>query len=96
MPSTFTDLGADLRDYADTAAVMAELDLIISPCTSPAHLAGALGRPVWIALSYVADWRWMRGTTESPWYPTARLYRQPAPGDWGSVIQAMIKDLKNI
>ena len=94
MPSTFTDLGADIRDYADTAAVMAELDLIISPCTSPAHLAGALGRPVWIALSFVADWRWMRATTESPWYPTARLYRQPSPGDWGSVIQTMIADLK--
>lgn len=94
MPSTFTDLGADLQDYADTAAVMAELDLIISACTSPAHLAGALGRPVWIALSYVADWRWMRATTESPWYPTARLYRQPRPGDWASVIQAMIAELR--
>jgi ADP-heptose:LPS heptosyltransferase len=65
---------------------MAELDLIITVDTSIAHLAGALGRPFWLLLSYAPDWRWLLDRDDSPWYPTARLFRQPAPGDWGSVV----------
>lgn len=91
MPASFTDLGAELASFTDTAAVMAGLDLVVSSCTAPAHLAGALGRPVWVMLSHTPDWRWLLGRDDSPWYPTARLFRQPAPGDWASVV-AMMRD----
>ena len=73
-------------DFGETAAMMANLDLVISVDTAMAHLAGALGRPVWILLSKAADWRWMIGRSDSPWYPTARLFRQKTPGDWDPVI----------
>jgi len=89
MPAGFVDLGPELRDLADTAAVMAELDLVISSCTAPAHLAGALGRPTWIMLPAASDWRWLIGRDDSPWYPTARLFRQPARGDWSSVVERL-------
>lgn len=88
LPSSFTDLGG-FTDFADTAAALAHMDLIISSCTGPAHLAGALGRPLWIALSHVADWRWMRGRDDTPWYPQARLFRQPRPGDWAGVVTSI-------
>ncbi|WP_109106136.1 tetratricopeptide repeat protein [Azospirillum sp. TSO35-2] len=91
-----TDLGAEIHDFADTAAIMAGLDLVITSCTAPAHLAGALGRPVWIMLPFAADWRWMEGRTDSPWYPTARLFRQPAPGDWTSVVAALSAELQAV
>lgn len=71
--------------FMDTAALMKNVDLVLSCDTSVAHLAGALGVPVWIALDYAADWRWMRGRDDSPWYPTMRLFRQASPGDWESV-----------
>jgi tetratricopeptide (TPR) repeat protein len=80
------DLGDALGDFASTAALMEQLDLIVTVDTSLAHLAGALGRPVWILLPYVADWRWLRDRNDSPWYPGARLFRQPARGDWASVV----------
>jgi tetratricopeptide (TPR) repeat protein len=86
-------LGEDLSDFADTAALLAELDLLISVDTSVAHLAGALGKPVWILLPYVADWRWLRNRDDSPWYPTARLFRQPRIGDWSSVIDRVATEL---
>ncbi len=70
----------------DTAAVMTNLDLVISVCTSMAHLAGALGTPVWVLLSEPADWRWLTEREDSPWYPTARLFRQKRRGDWDEVI----------
>lgn len=82
------------RDFQDTADIIAGLDLVITVDTSVAHLAGALGKPVWIMLpEHNTDWRWMRGRSDSPWYPSARLYRQPSPGDWGSVVRAVETDL---
>ncbi|MBB3264398.1 tetratricopeptide (TPR) repeat protein [Azospirillum sp. OGB3] len=85
MPSAFTDLAPEIRDFADTAAIMASLDLVVSSCTAPAHLAGALGVPLWVLLSHAPDWRWLLDRADSPWYPTARLFRQPRPGDWAAV-----------
>ncbi len=68
------------------AAVISQLDLVITVDTLAAHLAGALGVPAWVMLQYAADWRWMTGTSRSPWYPSLRLFRQPRPGDWDSVV----------
>jgi ADP-heptose:LPS heptosyltransferase len=70
----------------DTAAIVAELDLVISVDTSIAHLAGALGRPLWVLLPFAPGWRWLLGSDESPWYPTARLFRQAERRAWGPVI----------
>jgi Flp pilus assembly protein TadD len=81
----FVDLGPRLDDLATTAAVMTHLDLVVTPCTATAHLAGALGRPVWILLKRGADWRWMLERSDSPWYPTATLIRQRRSGDWYEV-----------
>ncbi|MDR6770932.1 tetratricopeptide repeat protein [Azospirillum sp. BE72] len=93
MPEGFTDVAPEIADFADTAAIMANLDLVVSSCTGPAHLAGALGVPLWVALPLSADWRWMTGRDDSPWYPTARLFRQPTPGDWRSVAGRMAAEL---
>lgn len=64
---------------------MMNLDLVVSSCTAPIHLAGALGRPVWVVLPILADWRWLRERDDSPWYPTMRLFRQRVTGDWREV-----------
>lgn len=80
---------ADDRDLLDTAAVIQALDLVVAPDSALAHLAGGLGRPVWIALPYATDWRWLDDRDDSPWYPTARLFRQSHPGDWASVFASM-------
>ena len=80
------DVSDDLDTFADTAALIAELDLVISVDTAVAHLAGALGKPVWILLPYTPDWRWQLGRADSPWYPTARLFRQTSRGDWASAM----------
>ncbi|HVT87838.1 MAG TPA: tetratricopeptide repeat protein [Tepidisphaeraceae bacterium] len=82
-----TDWTADLVDFSETAALMENLDLIITVDTSVAHLAGALGRQVWVMLAFMADWRWLLDREDSPWYPTMRLFRQPAIGDWISVVK---------
>jgi Flp pilus assembly protein TadD len=82
--------------FMDTAAVMQAVDLVITSDTAVAHLAGGLGVPVWIALPFVADWRWMAGRPDTPWYPNARLYRQPAQGQWPPVFQAMARDLATL
>jgi tetratricopeptide (TPR) repeat protein len=79
------NLGASIADFSDTAAIITCLDLVITVDTSVAHLAGALGRPVWIMLPFAPDWRWLLGRDDSPWYPDVRLFRQAAPGDWDGV-----------
>jgi tetratricopeptide (TPR) repeat protein len=88
-----TAVGAELRDFDDTAAVLGLADLVIAVDTAVAHLAAAMGRPTWILLPFSPDWRWMLGRDDSPWYPTARLYRQPAPGDWDSVVAQVRADV---
>jgi ADP-heptose:LPS heptosyltransferase len=90
------NLGGDFRDFADTAAVIALLDVVISVDTAVAHLAGAMGKPVMLLLPYAADFRWMRNRDDSPWYPTARLFRQPAFGDWDSVIARIGGQLRQL
>lgn len=85
--------GDALGDWGDTAALMALMDLVITVDSSVAHLAGAQGRPTWLLLPFRADWRWLIGRDDSPWYPGMRLFRQPAPGDWESVLAAVNKAL---
>jgi Flp pilus assembly protein TadD len=88
------DLSADLTDFAETAAAVAALDLVISVDTSVAHLAGALAKPVWTLLPYLSDWRWLVGREDSAWYPTMRLFRQHRPGDWRSVLDRVALELE--
>lgn len=90
-------VGSELEDFADSAAVLANLDLLISVDTAVAHLAGALGRPCWILLHAPRpDWRWMLSRTDSPWYPRGtRLFRQETPGDWASVVEKVAEALRN-
>ena len=73
---------------------MKNCDLVITADSAPAHLAGALGVPAWVALKYVPDWRWFLGRADSPWYPSLRLFRQAAPNDWASVFAAMEAELR--
>jgi len=89
-----TDIGPALTDFAETAAAMAALDLIVTVDTAPAHLAGALGRPVWTLIADPADWRWMLERTDSPWYPTMRLFRQTRAGDWAEPVRAVAAALR--
>jgi hypothetical protein len=88
-----TDLSGELGDFHRTAAFVERMDLVVTVDTAMAHLAGALGKAVWTLLSHDADWRWMLARTTSPWYPTMRLYRQPAPGDWEGVLRHAARDL---
>ena len=85
--------GSELKDFSDTAALVSLMDLVISVDTAVAHLAGALGKIVWILLPFTPDWRWLIDRKDSPWYPTARLIRQPKLGDWDSVIDKVKRDL---
>ncbi len=89
-------LGDSFRDFADTAAVIALLDVIVSVDTAVAHLAGAMGKPVVILLPYAADFRWLRGRDDSLWYPSAKLLRQPEFGDWDSVIGRVQDELRQL
>lgn len=89
------DLGGGCEDFADTAKVMRQLDLIITVDTSVAHLAGGLGLPVWVAIPYNPDWRWMRRRKDSPWYPTMTLFRQKTAGNWDKVFDEMLRALKH-
>lgn len=88
--------GRLLTDFADTAARIAGLDLVIAVDTAVVHLAGALGKPCWILLSTDPDWRWMRDRADSPWYPTVRLFRQPSLGDWSPVVAQMTNELRSM
>ena len=90
---SFLDLAPELSDFTATAATIAALDLVISVDTSVIHLAGALGRPGWLLLPFIPDWRWLCDRTDSPWYPTLRLFRQPARNDWPSVVAAVVAAL---
>jgi tetratricopeptide (TPR) repeat protein len=90
------DLGTELRDWRDTAAALMELDLVIAVDCSVAHLAGALGRPVWICLPAAHEWRWMLERSDTPWYGSARLFRQPRVGDWGTVFAAVATKLRQL
>jgi hypothetical protein len=85
-PGTIEDLSPALDDFAETAAAISQLDLVVTVDTSVAHLAGAIGRPTWVMLPSAPDWRWLTGRPDSPWYPSVRLFRQPERGEWGSVI----------
>ncbi len=87
-------LSAQTADIADAAAAMLQMDLMICVDTMAAHLAGALGVPVWTILKHEADWRWMRERNDSPWYPTMRLFRQPAAGDWAGVFGQLREALR--
>jgi hypothetical protein len=84
--SRIVDLAGDLPAYADTAAALFALDLVVTVDTSVAHLAGAVGRPAWVLIPCAPDWRWLRDRSDSPWYPTLRLFRQKSAGDWPAVI----------
>ncbi len=87
--------GDAIQDFADTAALIELMDLVISVDTSVAHLAAAMGKPVWILLPYSPDWRWLLDRDDSPWYPTARLFRQRSPGDWRGVVDDVIRVLRS-
>jgi hypothetical protein len=89
------DYGNALEDFSDTAALISQLDLVISVDTSVAHLAGALGKPVWILLTYFPDWRWLLGRDDSPWHPTARLFRQDESRTWDGVIARVHQALRH-
>lgn len=91
-PGSGFDAGGDA--FVDTAALMASLDLVVSSDSAVAHLAGAMGRPTWLAIKAVPEWRWMLGRDHTPWYPTMRLFRQPRAGDWDSVFAAMAQALR--
>ncbi|MCB2109163.1 MAG: hypothetical protein KDE14_15740, partial [Rhodobacteraceae bacterium] len=95
MSQPMVNLGPKLSDFADTAAVIAQLDLVISIDTAVAHLAGALGKPCWILVPAInPDWRWIAGRDDTPWYPDAvRLFRQAKPGDWVQPVQCMAAEL---
>jgi len=84
------------RDLADTAALIENLDLVITTDTVIAHLAGALGKPLWLLLPWQSDWRWMQNTLHSPWYPTARLFRQASPGAWRDLVEKVAEELKTV
>jgi hypothetical protein len=90
------DHTACIHDFADTAALMAELDLIVAVDTAVIHAAVALGRPVWTLLPFSPDWRWGLGNGTTPWYPTMRLFRQPAVGDWESVTRRVAVELSQL
>jgi len=88
------DLTDELHDFADTAALIAQLDLVIAVDTAVAHLAGAMNKPVWVLLPLASDWRWLLNREDSPWYPTARLFRQSKAGEWAGVVQRVLDTIK--
>jgi ADP-heptose:LPS heptosyltransferase len=91
---SLTNVMDQMADFADTAALIANLDLVIAVDTAVAHLAGALGKPVWMLDRFDHSWRWLPGRRDSPWYPTFRIYRQPRHGDWDAVLTEVAQDLR--
>jgi ADP-heptose:LPS heptosyltransferase len=89
------NLGPKINSFEDSAAIIMNMDLVISIDTSVAHLSGALGKPTKVLLPWVADWRWMLNSEESPWYPSLKLYRQSKIGSWDDALEAVNRDLKN-
>jgi hypothetical protein len=94
-PLEMANWTGELNDFADTAGLVENLDLVITADTAVAHLAGAMGKRVWVLVPFLPDWRWMLNRTDSPWYPTMRLFRQPAPEDWAGAITQVVEALKN-
>jgi tetratricopeptide (TPR) repeat protein len=92
----FRNFGGELEDFTDTAGLLHNLDLVISVDTAVAHLAGALGKPVWVLLPFIPDWRWMMNRQDSPWYPTMKLFRQKRFGDWANVIETVTEELNKL
>ncbi|MER2520494.1 MAG: tetratricopeptide repeat-containing glycosyltransferase family protein [Bdellovibrionales bacterium] len=93
-PQACPNAGPELQDFAATAGLLAELDLLITVDTAAAHLAGAMGRPVWLLVPFDAEWRWLIGREDSPWYPSLRLFRQTAPQDWRGVTEQLATEMK--
>ncbi len=93
---SLVSLSDEIADFEDTAAILTVVDLLISVDSSPVHLAGALGRPAWVMLPLVPDWRWLLGRDDTPWYPTVRLFRQSARADWTGVIDAVASNLAQV
>jgi Tfp pilus assembly protein PilF len=96
MPGMLLDFMPEMADFADTAALIANLDLVISVDTAVAHLAAGLGKPVWLLDRFSPCWRWLLGRHDSPWYPTLRIYRQSEPGDWTLVVKKVADDLRDL
>ena len=92
--TTIIDATSEINDYADTAVIIEQLDLIISVDTSAAHLAGAMGKPVWVLLPFAPDYRWLLDRGDSPWYPTMKLYRQRSPGNWSDIFDEIERLLR--
>lgn len=90
----FVDMTADIADFSDTAALLTQLDLVVSVDTAVAHLAGAMGVPVWVMLPFSADWRHHQDRDDNPWYPSMRLFRQTSAGDWGPVLQRLAREIQ--
>jgi len=96
LPADVVDLSPHFADFADTALAVARLDLVISVDTAVAHLAAALGKPVWLLLPIWPDWRWILGRDDSPWYPGMRLFRQRSLNDWSVVLDALRMCLSSV
>ena len=92
--SSIVDLSPRLTDFDETAAAMTQLDLVISCDTAAAHVAGAIGRPCWVAIPFAPDWRWLLERDDSPWYPTLRLFRQQQRGNWDEVFSRIADELR--
>jgi hypothetical protein len=96
LPAGLCDAASHLDDFAALAGLIETLDLVISVDTAPAHLAGMLGKPVWILLPFLPDWRWLLGREDSPWYPTARLFRQEKPSSWPQVVARVMAEAERL